>query len=77
MYDTLIAEAIGTTDPATVAVVEEVMRVERPALDALSLAQFNRAARTAYADVVLMAAADQLAFYCEALQIETPSVIRI
>ena len=77
MYATLIASAVNTTDPATVAVVEELMRTDRTALDGLSNAQFNRAARTAFADMVLLASAGALAEYCEAFDLAVPAHINI
>ncbi len=77
MYATLIASAINTADPAVVAVVEELMRTDRTALDGLSLAQFNREARTAFADMVLLAAAGALTEYCEAFELDVPAHINI
>jgi hypothetical protein len=77
MYASLIGNAIGTTDPATAAVVEDLMRTNRTGLDDLDPAQFARLARTAYADVALLAAAGELGTYCDALGLETPSNVRI
>jgi hypothetical protein len=72
MYRTLIAEAIGTSDPARTALVEEIMRTNRTALDHLSAAQLTKAARLAYADMLLMAAAGMLPFYCQTLGLAVP-----
>ena len=45
----LIATATGVTDPAVIAGVEEIMRLERLTLDALDRRQFAKLARDAYA----------------------------
>lgn len=77
MYSTLIAEAIGTADPATLAVVEELMRTDRTGLDGLTRSQFDREARLAFSDMALMAAAGALPEYCEALGLEMPAQVTI
>jgi|AAFX01.1.fsa_nt_gi hypothetical protein len=66
-YATLIAEAIGTDNPATLSVVEELMRTDRTALDGLSRAQFIAEARAAFADMQMLAAAGALDEYRDAL----------
>lgn len=75
MYDKLIANAIGTTDPTIAVVVEEIMRDGRSGLDGLNVTEFNRAARQAYGDVKVLAVAGCLGEYCDALGIETPAVV--
>lgn len=77
MYGKLIAEAIGTADPATVAVVEELMRTERTGLDGLTRGQFDREARIAFADMALMAAAGELSGYCQAFGLDVPSRVNV
>lgn len=74
-YQELIGAAVDTTDIATIKVVEDIMRAERTALDGLSPAQFTRAARTAYADVIALAGAGHLVEYCEALGLDVPASI--
>ena len=66
-YATLIAEAIGTDNPATLSVVEELMRTDRTGLDGLNRVQFIAEARAAFADMQLMSAAGALDEYREAL----------
>ena len=76
-YAKLIGEAIGTTDPATLALVEELMRADRTALDGLTRPAFIRAARDTYADAAMLAAAGELGMYCEALGLTTPTALYI
>ncbi len=66
-YAMLIAEAIGTDNPATLSVVEELMRTDRTALDGLNRAQFIAEARAAFADMQMLAAAGALGEYRDAL----------
>ena len=72
-YSDLIGQAIRRDNPATLAVVEEIMRTERTGLDGLTKARFDHAARLAYADVQLLAAAGMLADYCDALGLDMPA----
>lgn len=72
MYKEAIAASVGTTDLATLALIEDLMRAERTGLDGLSREQFRTAARRAMADAQLMAAAGELRGYCEALGLALP-----
>jgi hypothetical protein len=72
-YAALIAETTGTTDPATVTLVEELMRSERTALDGLSPAEFTAAVGQALTDAAALARAGLLASYCDALGIAVPA----
>jgi hypothetical protein len=73
-YATAIAAAIGSTDPAMIALVEEIMREDRSGLDSLPRAQFDAEARSARADIAGLAAAGLLQEYCDALGVATPHV---
>jgi hypothetical protein len=75
IYNKLIADAIDRDDSATTALVEELMRATYSTLDGLDSRQFRRAARVAFADAVLMAAAGELQFYCETLGLVTPAMV--
>src|SRR5262249_51149825 len=60
-YAALIADVIGTDDPATLALVEELMRTDTGGpLDALHPAAFRDAIAVALADAATMAYAGQL-----------------
>ena len=62
-YMDLISEQIEDpyrTDPATLALVEELMRADRTSLDGLSRAEFARAAREAAAEAAELHAAGRL-----------------
>lgn len=71
-YADLIAEIAGTTEPAAVALIEELMRSERPALDSLTAAEFAAAVRDAVYDAAEMEAGGWLPSYCEALGLAVP-----
>jgi hypothetical protein len=60
-YQALIAETAGTTDPAAVAFIEELMRTERPTLDALTQPECDALVVSAIPAVAELAAAGQLA----------------
>jgi hypothetical protein len=72
-YASLIAENTGTTDAATVALIEELMRADRPALDALTHSEFIAAIGQACADAAELAATGMLVYYCHALGLAVPS----
>lgn len=71
VYEQLIAVAIGESDPATLAVVEDIMR-DGQALDGLTRAQFVARARQAHEDMQILAATGQLVGYCAAVGLPTP-----
>jgi hypothetical protein len=68
-----IAQAIGTADPATLALVEDLMRTEAGTLDALSARRFAALARRCAADVALMHDEGMLLDYCSALGLTVPA----
>jgi hypothetical protein len=71
-YAREIARAIGTEDPATLAVVEELMRTDRTGLDGLRAAEFTVLARQAHRDMHTLDAAGALIEYCDALGLAVP-----
>jgi hypothetical protein len=74
-YAKLISEMTGSTDDATLALIEELMRSERTALDYLSPGQFRRAAFDAVTDMREMHEAGTLAGYCKALGLTIPAAL--
>ncbi len=72
-YANLIIEKTGC-DEDTADLIEELMRSERTALDGLDDAQFDAAIAEAVEDAGNMAAADELDFYCQAMDIEVPAI---
>jgi len=71
-YAKLIAEITGTGDPATLALIEQLMRASRPGLDSLSPARFRAAVREAAGDAAELAREGMLAYYCDALGLAVP-----
>lgn len=76
-YPALIAAAIGSTDPALLALVEDFMRLEGGTLDALSAPRFAVIARQCLADVTAWREAGSvdgydLAGYCAAMGLDYP-----
>lgn len=65
-YEMSIAKATGYTDPDVVAIIEDTMRGERPTLDALSRAAFDRLARRS-AEVAIVLGAVAIADYAVGL----------
>ena len=86
-YQQSIAEAIDTTDPDLLAVVERFMRNDHGGtLDSLTPAAFDRAARKAYRDVRQLAGetidlgdgpVNALKFCCEAELLPVPDLGRL
>lgn len=74
-YAKTIAETIGTDDPATVALVEELMRCEIRTLDHLSPEAFRDLAHTSLLDAREMARDDELGNFCAAYGLEVPTVV--
>lgn len=72
-YQQAIAEAIETTDSATVALVEDLMRTEAGTLDALSPKRFATLARRSAADVAMLHREGALPDYCSALGLTVPA----
>ena len=72
-YAQLIAESIGTDEPATVALVEDLMRDGRTGLDDLTPAAFRALARQAHADIAIMREAGQLDYYCQVVGLVIPT----
>lgn len=72
-YAQSIAEAIGTADAATVALVEDLMRINRTALDHLTAADFAIEARNARDDIEGLRAIGQLDDYCKAMGLAVPA----
>jgi hypothetical protein len=73
-YAQLIANTIGTSDGATLKLVEELMRCDRPTLDALTRPQFRRLAREGMAAARELARTGELAGFCAALAIAVPTL---
>jgi hypothetical protein len=69
-----IARAIRNHDPATVALVEDLMRGQHGTLDHLDARRFTRAARQAMADAIGLALIGELADYCETLDLDVPTL---
>ena len=79
-YAALIAQDTRTADPATVALVEDLMRSERSTLDGLSRDEFTRLARRSYRDARAWASCGAvdgitLADYCEAMGLAYPAAL--
>lgn len=77
-YQSLIADAIGTQDDATVTLIETIMRCSRPVLDALTPAEFRALARHSVheAGVLSVSPAERgtwLEAFCLAHQIDLPA----
>jgi hypothetical protein len=72
-YANLISAQTGSTDPATVELIEELMRADRTALDDLTPAEFAAAVIDAVADAAELEAAGMLTGYCRALGIAVPA----
>jgi hypothetical protein len=71
-YRKLIASRIGTSDTATVGLVEELMRAEHGTLDHLTPAEFTDAIAAALVEARDLAATGQLGAWCTALDIPVP-----
>ena len=71
-YQQMIAEDTGTTDQAAVALAEEIMRCDRPTLDALTRPAFRRLARQSMAAAREMAAAGELDEFCRVFSLAVP-----
>ncbi|PZG47457.1 hypothetical protein C1I98_13380 [Spongiactinospora gelatinilytica] len=71
MYATAISHAIGRTDPATVAVVESVMRDGRTGLDGLYADEF---ARKSWEKVHLLHQGGGLTDWCAAFHLAVPEL---
>jgi hypothetical protein len=74
-YAKLIAQATGTNDPATLALIEELMRADRGTLDNLTPAQFRAAIAEALADAQALQDAGQLVMWCEAYGLAVPALV--
>ncbi len=72
-YAALIAETIGDDDPATLALVEELMRTETPTLDHLSRPRFKALARQARSDADQIKAEGWLVSYCGTMRLAVPA----
>jgi len=72
-YAMLISQATGETDPSTIAVIEDLMRADRTALDALTVGEFAATAREALAELTALHAGGALVHYCAALGIAVPA----
>jgi hypothetical protein len=73
-YATLISTATGTTDPATVALIELFMRINRSGLDDLDKRQFNRMAREAHHDILALHHEGVLVEICEGYDVAVPAI---
>jgi uncharacterized ParB-like nuclease family protein len=73
-YQAMIAEMTGITDPAMVALAEELMRVEHPTLDALTRAEFGALAAQAVAGATELADAGLLVMFCNSLGLAVPAI---
>jgi hypothetical protein len=71
-YQRAIGRAIGSGDLATIALTEELMRVDRDALDGLDDAQFAELARLARTAADRLQAEGELAGFCRAFRLEVP-----
>lgn len=74
-YANLIASKTGTDDPATLALIEELMRADRTSLDDLTPAEFVTAIVEALADAQDLQDAGQLAAWCEAYGLAVPAAV--
>lgn len=74
-YAKRIATRTGTDDQATIALIEELMRAERPALDDLTPAEFDAAIIGALADAQDLHDAGQLAAWCAAYGLAVPAAV--
>jgi hypothetical protein len=72
-YMQAIAQALGTADPATLALVEDLMRTEAGTLDALSAKRFTALARRSAADAEMLHREGALLDYCSALGLTVPA----
>lgn len=72
IYTAAISNSIGRTDTESLALVEELMRVNRTALDHLSSSELAAIAREAFEDARLMDELDMLASYCQMLGLGIP-----
>jgi hypothetical protein len=70
-YSKLIAAQTGA-DETTAALVEELMRSDRTALDGLSVPEFTAAAHRALREAIEMAAAGMLRGWCKAMGLAAP-----
>lgn len=73
VYGTLIGKAIGSTDEATVALVEELMRGEVGPLDGLSAAGFVKLAQQSHRDIAELRGAGYLVSFCDAYGLQVPA----
>jgi hypothetical protein len=74
-YASKIAQRLGTDDAATVALVEELMRSDRTALNGLTPAEFDAAIIEAMADAQDLQDAGQLAAWCAAYGLAVPAAV--
>jgi hypothetical protein len=73
-YAQSIADATGTTDPATLALIEQLMRDDNGGvLDSLTPADFDAAIPVAIAGAAELAAFGLLAGYCDAMRLAVPA----
>lgn len=64
-YQTQIAQTAGTTDPATINIIETLMRNEHGTLDALTPGQFTRAVMDAIALAAMLEQDHMLTSWCD------------
>lgn len=73
IYQGLIAEKTGITDPDALALLEEFMRVKHPTLDGLTRPAFTRLARE-MAAAAREVTEEEMALFCEAFQLTLPAL---
>jgi hypothetical protein len=71
-YATLIAELTGSTDPADIALTEQLMRDERTSLDYLTRDEFAAAVTEAQTAAGVLFVTGDLEMYCSAFELALP-----
>ncbi|MDX3110152.1 hypothetical protein [Nonomuraea angiospora] len=72
LYAQQISDAIGRNDPATLALVEDLMRINLTGLDHLTNTQLAALARRSLADAQELEEVGELRGYCDALGLAVP-----
>jgi hypothetical protein len=72
-YQKLIAETARTEDPATLALLEELMRTWSPTLDGLTRPRFDALVAEATAAAAELAATGELIMFCQATGLAVPA----